>query len=74
MQYETPSSNLLKLKYGGKMKERARENYYTLVGIYHLNFPDFPHIRASPNGIIDWGCCDKKLVQIKFPHKYSWCL
>ena len=67
MQYETRSSNLLKLKYGGKMKERARENYYTLVGIYHLNFPDFPHIRASPNGIIDWGCCDKKLVQIKFP-------
>ena len=49
MQYETPSSNLLKLKYGGKMKERARENCYTLVGIDHLNFPDFPHIRASPD-------------------------
>ena len=54
------------------MEEKARENYYTLVGPYHLNFAitktdlhisaDYPHLGAS---------CGKGLVEIKCPRKYS---
>ena len=36
MQYETSSSNLPNLKYGREMEERGWENYYALVGPYHL--------------------------------------
>ena len=81
MQYETPSSNLRNLKYGREMEERARENYYALVGPYHSNFAitktglhisaDYPHLGASPDGIIDCDCCGKGLVEIKCPRKYS---
>ena len=69
MQYETPSSNLPILKYGRKMEERVRENYYTLVGPYHLDFgitktglyisSDYPHLNLSPDGIVDCDCCVK---------------
>ena len=33
-----PSTDLSNLKYGREMEERARENYYALVGSYHTNF------------------------------------
>ena len=81
MQYETPPSNLPNLKYGREMEERARENYYALVGPYHLNFAitktglqisaDYPHLGASLDRIIDRDCCGKGLVEIKCPYKYS---
>ena len=81
MQYETPSSNLPNLKYGREMDERARENYCALVAPYHSNIAitktglhisaDYPHLGASPYGIIDCDCCGKGLVEIKCPCKYS---
>ena len=81
MQHETPSSNLPTLKYGRAMEERARENYYALVGPYHSNFAitktgldiraNYPHLGASPDGIIGCDCCGKGLVEIKCPRKYS---
>ena len=81
MQYKTPSLNLPNLKYGREMEERARENYCALVGPYHSNFAitktglhinaDYPHLGASPDGIIDCDCCGNRLVEIKCPRKYS---
>ena len=81
MQCETPSSNLPNLKYGREMEERARENYYALVGPYHSNFAitktglhisvDYPHLGAFPDGIIDCDCFGKGLAEIKCPRKYS---
>ena len=63
------------------MEERARENYYALVGPYNSHFPitktglqnsaDYPHLGASPDGIIDCDCCGKGLVEIKCPLRYS---
>ena len=51
------------------MEERVRENYYTLVGPYHLDFgitktglyisSDYPHLNLSPDGIVDCDCCVK---------------
>ena len=80
MQYETPSSNLPNLKYGREMEESPRENYYALGGPYsnfgitktglHIS-ANYPHLGASPDGIIDCKCCDKGLVEIKCPRKYS---
>ena len=80
MQYETPSSNLPNLKYGREMEERARGSYYTLIGPYRSNFTitktglhinaDYPHLGASPDGIIDCDCCGKGLVEIKCPRRY----
>ena len=81
MQYETPSSNLPILKYGRKMEERVRENYYTLVGPYHLDFgitktglhisSDYPHLNVSPDGIVGCDCCVKGLFEIKYHRNYS---
>ena len=80
MQYVTPSSNLPNLKYGREMEERARGSYYTLIGPYRSNFTitktglhinaDYPHLGASPDGIIDCDCCGKGLVEIKYPRRY----
>ena len=80
MQYETPLSNLPNLKYGREMEERARGSYYTLIGPYRSNFTitktglhinaDYPHLGASPDGIIDCDCCGKGLVEIKCPRRY----
>ena len=63
------------------MEERARGSYYTLIGPYHSSFTitktvlhinaDYPHLDASPDGIIDCDCCGKELVEIKCPRKYS---
>ena len=51
------------------MEERVRENYYTLVGPYHLDFgitktglyisSDYPHLNLSPDGSVDCDCCVK---------------
>ena len=81
MQYETPSLNLPNLKYGREMEERARKNIYALVGPYHSNFvitktglhisTDYPHLGASPDGIVDCDYCGKGLVEIKCSRKYS---
>ena len=70
MQYETPPSNLPNHKYGRGMEEIARESYYGLFGPYHSNFAitetglhisaDYPHLGASPDGIIDCDCCGKR--------------
>ena len=63
------------------MEERAGGSYYTLIGPYHSSFTitktvlhinaDYPHLDASPDGIIDCDCCGKELVEIKCPRKYS---
>ena len=31
--------------------------------------PEFPHLGASPDGIVSWSCHGKALLEIKCPHK-----
>ena len=80
MKYQTPLSNLPNLKYGREMEERARKNYYALSWSLSFEFCDHENWSthqyqlppsASPDGIIDFDCCGKGLVETKCPRKYS---
>ena len=52
--------------------ERAQEEHeefsYQPAGLF-IN-PDFPHLGASPDGLISCKCCGEGLLEIKCPYKY----
>ena len=52
--------------------ELADENHvglkYSADGL-HLN-PSFPHLGASPDGLISCDCCGSGIIEIKCPYKY----
>ena len=52
--------------------ELANENHanlqYSASGL-HIN-PKFPHLGASPDGLISCDCCGEGLLEIKCPYKH----
>ena len=58
----------------------ARASYLIAVSNTHSNLQyrpaglhintDYPHLGASPDGIIECDCCGEGLIQIKCPYKY----
>lgn len=74
------SAAIPSLRWGVENEDNARKAYldticdehrnisYTQAGL-HIN-PDFPHLGASPDGIIECDCCGDGLIEIKCPFKY----
>lgn len=68
------------LKWGITHESIARDAYLEAMHSSHIDLefsaaglfvnPDFPHLGASPDGIIDCQCCGEGLLEIKCPFKY----
>ena len=68
------------MHWGISHEDVARKAYIELIQQDHDNFecsssgfhvnPQFPHLGASPDGIITCDCCGKGLIEIKCPFKY----
>ena len=81
MQY-TPSllSHVPAIKWGVKHENDAREEYVEQTQQAHVQFechpagltvhPDYPHLGASPDGLISCSCCGDGLLEIKCPYKH----
>ena len=68
------------LRWGLTHEDQARSDYIKEASVHHVNFtysdsglhvnPRFPHLGASPDGMINCKCCGKGLIEIKCPYKY----
>ena len=68
------------VQWGIKNEDTAREAYIDVVSEEHENFvlipaglhvdPSYPHLGASPDGLISCDCCGKGLIEVKCPYKY----
>ncbi|XP_065929416.1 uncharacterized protein [Magallana gigas] len=69
--------------YGRERESLARELYDTQCKTDHCKHnvkipgllvnPKYPHIAASPDGVVTCDCCRKTLLEIKCPYKYRYC-
>lgn len=76
-EYHFNSTKVPSLNWGISHEDTARKDYLDLATENHVNFecyqtglfinPDFPHLGASPDGIITCDCCGKGLLEIKHP-------
>ncbi|XP_019861952.1 PREDICTED: uncharacterized protein LOC109590481 [Amphimedon queenslandica] len=74
------SATIPSLQWGIENEEIARKAYIDTMSDGHCNIsfmpaglhvnPDFPHLGASPDGIIECDCCGDGLIEIKCPFKY----
>lgn len=72
--------NIPALQWGIKNEDTAREAYIDIVSEEHENFVSipaglhvdlsYPHLGASPDGLINCDCCGKGLIEVKCPYKY----
>lgn len=77
---DSNSAKIPSLQWGLENEDIARKAYIDAVSDAHLNLsctaaglhinPDFPHLGASPDGIIECDCCGEGLIEIKCPYKY----
>ena len=68
------------LNWGLNNEDNARICYTEMMEESHVNFrffpcglyinPSFPHLGATPDGIISCDCCGTGLMEIKCPYKY----
>ena len=71
------------LKWGIDNESIAREAYIEQMRQCHSGFaytpaglfvnPEFPHLGATPDGIISCDCCGDGIIEIKCPYKYRQC-
>ena len=74
------SNSIPALQWGTIHEDVAREVYLELESEKHTNFqylaaglhvnPNFPHLGATPDGIIKCDCCGEGLIEIKCPYKH----
>ena len=74
------SSKTPSLQWGIENESIAHEAYLDAVSDTHSDFhchptglhinTDYPHLGASPDGIVDCDCCGEGLLEIKCPYKY----
>ena len=74
---DSNSAKIPSLQWGLENEDIARKAYIDAVSGAHLNLsftaaglhinPDFPHLGASPDGIIECDCCGEGLIEIKCP-------
>lgn len=71
------------LKWGIENEQNARDKYIQHANDLHTDFvcvssrlcvnPKYPHLGASPDGIIKCKYCDKGIIEIKCPYKHRHC-
>ena len=76
-------SHIPAVKWGIDNKEKARQQYSQEMSISHESFcckpsglvvnPLYPHLGASPDGIISCSCCGTGLLEIKCPYTGNDC-
>lgn len=77
--YDTKNlKNVLAIKWGREKEDVARTEYQTRKQQTHTNFkctlsglvvnPLYPHLGASPDGVIECDCCGVGLLEIKCPY------
>ena len=74
------SSKVPALHWGIMNEDKARKEYLDFVKEHHNKLeyfdsglhvnPSFPHLGATPDGVITCDCCGKGLIEIKCPYKY----
>ena len=79
MQYK-PSTDVAATKYGKEMEPVAFHAFTEYFRLHHENTSvsqtglnvnaEFPHLGASPDGVVSCSCHGKALLEIKCPHKY----
>lgn len=81
MQYYSCSDNVPALKWGRENEDNARKDYISHMKDKHTNLrvdssglvvnPNYPHLGASPDGIVSCDCCEnQRVLEIKCPFKY----
>ena len=81
MQYtQTQTNRVPALKWGVDHEDQAREEYIELMKQHHEGFechpagltvnPKYPHLGASPDGVVSCVCCGSGLLEIKCPYKH----
>ncbi len=73
-----PSPKVAALEWGINNEPRARKEYITAVHATHFGFkventglhvnPEFPHLGASPDGLVSCSCCGNGLLEVKCPY------
>ena len=71
------------IQWGIANEDTARKAFVRVSGEEHNNFsfnpaglhvnPSYPHLGASPNGLISCSCCGEGLIEIKCPYKHWYC-
>lgn len=79
-EYKFDSTKVPALNWGITHEDIAREEYIALVSEGHVEFvcfasglhvnPRFPHLGATPDGVVNCDCCGKGLLEIKCPYKH----
>ena len=74
-----PSTDVAASKYGKEMEPVAFHAFTEYFRLHHENtsvsqtglnvIAEFPHLGASPDGVVSWSCHGKALLEIKCPHK-----
>ena len=69
------------IQWGVEHEDVAREAYLDLANEKHINLqysaaglhvnPSFPHLGATPDGLIRCECCGEGLLEIKCPYKHK---
>ena len=80
MKKQNISSKIPALQWGINNEDVARDAYLTATKDSHVGLQctqsglhvntDYPHLGASPDGIITCECCGEGLLEIKCPYKY----
>ena len=81
MQYtRTQTNRVPALKWGVNHDDQARQEYIELMKRHHEGFechpagltvnPKYPHLGASPDGVVSCVCCGSGLLEIKCPYKH----
>ena len=68
LDWGTKNEDAARKKYLNKAKEVHDSFKYRSAG-FHVNV-QYPHLGASPDGVIECECCGTGLIEIKCPYKY----
>ena len=68
------------LQWGISNEDTARETYLGLASQEHVNLcftpaglhvnPSYPHLGATPDGVVSCECCGEGIIEIKCPYKH----
>ena len=75
---QVPTPKVAALEWGKTYEPKARMEYVNVVETKHTSFkvemtglhvnPQYPHLGASPDGLISCSCCGNGLLEIKCPY------
>ena len=75
---QRPIPDVAALRWGRENESLARQQYMTALSDNHSFFeveqtglcinPKYPHLGASPDGMVSCSCCGEGLLEIKFPY------